>query len=60
MSIVFNLLKIPTMILALLLVPAAMSFTGCDVNEGPAERAGEDIDEASEELGDEVDDATVD
>jgi len=33
------------------------SLAGCG-NQGPAERAGENVDEAVEEMKDEVDDAT--
>ena len=55
MSYLLNLLNIHTLILALLLVPASVVFLGCDVEEGPAERAGENIDEAAEELDNETD-----
>ena len=34
------------------------SLAGCPSQEGPAERAGENVDEAVEELKDEADDAT--
>jgi hypothetical protein len=54
----FNPLNVHTLILACLLFPMSVGFLGCDVNEGPAEEAGEDIDEAGEELKDETDDAT--
>lgn len=32
---------------AALLPAAALTFSGCDVNEGPAEKAGEELDEAT-------------
>lgn len=34
------------------------AFPGCENDEGPAEEAGEAIDEAGEEAEDELDDAT--
>ena len=34
------------------------SLAGCDVEKGPAEKAGEAIDEGIEEVADEIDDAT--
>lgn len=60
MSNLFNLFNIHTLILACLLVPASMTFLGCDANDGPAEKAGKNLDEAGEEIQDEVDDATRD
>ena len=56
MSSLFSLFNIHTLILACLLVPASMTFLGCDVDEGPAERAGENIDEAAEEATDATED----
>lgn len=38
-----------------LLIAGMLALAGCD-NDGPAENAGEEIDEAVEEAGDAVDD----
>lgn len=56
----FNPFNLHTLILACLLVPMSMAFLGCDTQDGPAEKAGEKMDEAAEEIQDEVDDATTD
>lgn len=53
-----NIFNIHTIILACLLIPMSTTFLGCDANDGPAEKAGEKLDEAGEEIKDEVDDAT--
>jgi len=37
---------------------ASFATLGCQEREGPMERAGEEVDEAGEEIEDEVDDAT--
>lgn len=42
---------------ALVLVGASLTLAACD-QEGPAEQAGEEIDEAGEAVGDAVKDAT--
>lgn len=42
---------------AALLVAAVLGIAGCDMNDGPAEEVGENIDEAADELEDAVDDA---
>jgi predicted small secreted protein len=44
--------------LALVLLAAAPMLAACDVNEGPAERAGEKIDRAADRVGDRIEDAT--
>ncbi len=48
----------------LLLFVATLSipcFVGCDSrNDGPVEKIGESVDEAGEEVSDEIDDATTD
>lgn len=36
---------------------ASLGITGCDMSEGPAEKAGEKIDNAVEETGDAIEDA---
>lgn len=46
-----------SMMLALLMACVALPFTGCK-QEGPAEEAGEAVDEAVENAGDAVEDAT--
>lgn len=43
--------------LYLLFIVAVLGLAACE-QQGPAERAGENIDEAAEEIGDEIDDAT--
>ncbi len=43
--------------LYLLFIVAVLGLAACDQG-GPAEEAGENIDEAMEEVGDEIDDAT--
>jgi hypothetical protein len=53
-----NPFNIHTLILACLLLPMSLSFLGCDANDGPAEKAGERIDEASEDIKSAVDDVT--
>jgi hypothetical protein len=47
-----------TLLLCLFVTGTAVTFTGCDQGQGPVERAGESIDEAAEEIVDEIDDAT--
>ncbi|WP_169819425.1 hypothetical protein [Pseudohongiella acticola] len=42
--------------LYLLFLVSVLGLAACD--QGPAEEAGENIDEAMEEVGDEIDDAT--
>lgn len=39
-----------------MLIALSLSLVACD-QEGPAERMGENIDEAAEEIGDEIEDA---
>jgi hypothetical protein len=56
----FNPFNIHTLILACLLLPMSMAVLGCDAQDGPAEKAGEKLDEAGEEIQDEVDDHTRD
>jgi hypothetical protein len=46
--------------LTLLALLSCIGVASCDVDEGPAEEAGESLDEAGDEIGDEVDDATDD
>lgn len=46
-----------TILLAFLGGLALFGFTGCE-EQGPFEEAGESMDEAAEEVGDEIDDAT--
>lgn len=41
----------------MLFIVAIFGLAACQ-DQGPAEQAGEDIDEAVEEVGDEIDDAT--
>jgi len=55
----FNPLNVHTLFLACLLLPMSMAFLGCDTQDGPSEKAGEKVDEAAEEIKDEVDDATT-
>ncbi|KKO08944.1 hypothetical protein [Pseudohongiella sp.] len=43
--------------LYLLFIVAVLGLAACE-QQGPAEEAGENIDEAMEEVGDEIDDAT--
>ncbi len=51
-------MSIPHKLLTLLLAPLfALSLAACDVNEGPAEEAGEAVDEAVDEAGDAVEEA---
>lgn len=54
----FNPLNYYTLFLACLLIPMGTTFVGCDVNEGPAEEAGEDIDDAADDIEEGADDAT--
>lgn len=56
----FNAFNIHTLILACLILPTSFALLGCDSNDGPAEKMGEKVDEAGEEIQDEVDDATND
>lgn len=35
----------------------SFGIAGCDINEGPAEKAGENIDNAVDKTGDAIDDA---
>lgn len=44
--------------LALAASAAAPLLAACDLNEGPAERAGENIDKATERAGDAIERAT--
>jgi hypothetical protein len=45
--------------LAIILLAAAMpALAACDFSEGPAERAGEELDRAADKVGDKVEDAT--
>ena len=46
-------------ILAGALLCGAPTVVGCSNDEGPFEEAGESIDEATEEVRDEIDDATT-
>lgn len=43
--------------LYLLFIVAVLGLAACE-QQGPAEEAGENIDEAAEEIADEIDDAT--
>lgn len=43
--------------LYLLFIVAVLGLAACE-QQGPAEEAGENLDEAVEEVGDEIDDAT--
>lgn len=56
----FNPINAHTLILAFLLFPVSVAFLGCETQDGPAEKAGEKVDEAAEEIKDEADDATTD
>ena len=56
----FNPFNAHTLFLACLLLPMSWAFLGCDAQDGPAEKAGKNVDEAAEEIKDEVDDATTD
>ncbi|MCC6910085.1 MAG: hypothetical protein IT430_19290 [Phycisphaerales bacterium] len=47
-----------TIVLAALFVGAGAQMVGCE--EGPAENAGEEIDEAAEDAGEAIDDAVDD
>ena len=42
----------------MLLLTGLFGLQACDTNDGPLEEAGEAIDEAGEEIADEIDDAT--
>lgn len=39
------------------LLLASLSITACDANKGPAEKAGEKVDQAVEDTGDAIEDA---
>ena len=45
-----------SLVLAALLIPLGGALSACD--EGPAENAGEAVDDAADEAGDTVEDAT--
>lgn len=49
--------QLSTIALALMLGTGAVSLTACE-QDGPAENAGEQVDEAMEEAGDAIEDAT--
>ncbi|WP_018874001.1 hypothetical protein [Thioalkalivibrio sp. ALJ16] len=49
--------RLTTFLLALMLALGGAALAGCD-NQGPAEEAGENIDEAMEDAGDAMDDAS--
>lgn len=53
----FHFLAQPATLLACLLVPVSAAFVGCDANDGPMEEAGEQADEAAENIQDETEDA---
>ena len=50
---------LPTLALILGLVLASTTLVGCD-DQGPAEEAGEEIDDAADDAGDAMDDAADD
>ncbi|HZJ81488.1 MAG TPA: hypothetical protein VFC95_02210 [Guyparkeria sp.] len=45
-------------VLIALMLTLGLTVMGCSDNEGPAERAGKQIDEAVEKTGDKIEDAT--
>jgi hypothetical protein len=45
-------------LLAVTLATAALAAAGCERREGPAEEAGEAVDDTMDEVGDRVDEAT--
>ena len=49
--------RLTVLMLALMMALGSVTLAGCE-NQGPAEEAGENIDEAVEETGDEVEDAS--
>lgn len=51
-----NKSRLTIFFLALMLALGGASLAGCD-NQGPAEEAGEDIDDAMDDAGDAMDDA---
>lgn len=55
-NVSLNLRKI-TLIL-LLVAGSSAGLAACDLNQGPAEEAGEEIDESAEEIEDEMDENT--
>ena len=44
-------------LVALCILGASLMLSACEQSEGPAERAGENIDEAAEQAGEKMDDA---
>ena len=50
-------MKILPLLAILTFVFASLSITACDTNEGPAERAGEKIDNAVENTGEAIEEA---
>ncbi|HEY9200379.1 MAG TPA: hypothetical protein VIQ81_02180 [Gammaproteobacteria bacterium] len=50
-------MKLLSLIPIVALVLAANILTGCESNEGPAEKAGEKIDNAIEQTGEKIDSA---
>lgn len=45
-------------ILSALLIALGLTLAGCTEDQGPAEKAGENIDESMERAGDRIEDAT--
>jgi len=41
----------------MLMMAGMFTLQACDTNEGPLEEAGEEVDQAADELGDDIDDA---
>lgn len=54
----FNPFNLHTLFVACLVLPTSLIFVGCEADDGPMEKAGENLDEAAEEAEDELDDAT--
>ncbi len=48
-------MKLNNLVLAMVMATPLL-FAGCDMNEGPAEEAGENIDEAIGETGEAIED----
>jgi hypothetical protein len=55
-----NPFNLHTLVLVCLLLPMSLAFLGCDANDGPAEKAGERIDKASEDIKSAGEDITND
>ena len=48
---------VPRHVLCVFVATCALAMAACQPAEGPAERAGKNIDKAAEKVGDQVDDA---